>query len=238
MIGILKSGYRIRNGSGFSQASATGVTGGSIAIISDMSLEQLLDEELIARYRSAAAAGEREEYVNQLFRRNYSKVARWCLRFTDDRESAVDLAQEIFFKAFQNLSSFQGQSKFSTWLFVIARNHCLNAARSDSRQATTLAMDDGEAFLLDIADGAATPYSHAERESSAKLVRELLNEALNETERKVFTLHYGDDLPLDAITRLLGLENQSGAKAFIVSAKRKLARLSQQWKARGQYKGI
>jgi hypothetical protein len=45
-------------------------------------------------------------------------------------------------------------------------------------------------------------------------------------------------LPLDAITRLLGLENQSGAKAFIVSAKRKLARLTLQWKARGQYKGI
>jgi hypothetical protein len=40
---------------------------------------------------------------------------------------------------------------------------------------------------------------------------------------------------LDSITRLLRLENQSGAKAYIVSARRKLARSVQQWKARGQY---
>jgi len=42
-------------------------------------------------------------------------------------------------------------------------------------------------------------------------------------------------VPLDTITRLLGLANQSGAKAYIVSAKRKLARAVQQWKATGQY---
>jgi RNA polymerase sigma factor (sigma-70 family) len=228
----------IRRGRGFSQVFTAPATEESVDIIDPMSMEQLLDEELVARYRSATQAGEREEYINQLFRRNYAKVARWCLRFTDDRESAADLAQEIFVKVYQNLTSFQGQSKFSTWLFVIARNHCLNAVRSGAREATTLAEGDGEEILLEIADGSPTPYTHAERQSSAKMVRELLNEALDETEKKVFTLHYGDDLPLDAITRLLGLENQSGAKAFIVSAKRKLARLSQQWKARGQYKGI
>jgi RNA polymerase sigma factor (sigma-70 family) len=228
----------IRRGSGFSQTFPSLAAGESIDIIDPMSMEQLLDEELVARYRSATQADEREEYINQLFRRNYSKVARWCLRFTDDREAAADLAQEIFVKVYQSLTSFQGQSKFSTWLFVIARNHCLNAVRADAREATTLAEDDAEDILLEIADSSPTPYTHAERASFAKMVRELLNEALDETEKKVFTLHYGDDLPLDAITRLLGLENQSGAKAFIVSAKRKLARLSQQWKARGQYKGI
>jgi RNA polymerase sigma-70 factor (ECF subfamily) len=203
-----------------------------------MPLEQLLDEELVARYRSAAEAGEREQYINELFRRNYARVARWCLRFTDDRESAADLAQEIFAKVYQSLPSFQGQSKFTTWLFVIARNHCLNAVRSNARQATELATDDGEEILLEIPDNAPDAYSIAERASSAKLVRALLNEALDETEKVVFSLHYGEDVPLDTITRLLRLENQSGAKACIVSAKRKLARLVQQWKARGQYKEV
>ena len=66
------------------------------------------------------------------------------------------------------------------------------------------------------------------------MVRELLNHALDETEKAVFTLHYAEELPLATITRMLGLENQSGAKAYIVSAKRKLARLAQQWKARGR----
>jgi RNA polymerase sigma-70 factor (ECF subfamily) len=203
-----------------------------------MSLEQLLDEELVSRYRSTAEVGEREQYINELFRRNYARVARWCLRFTDDRESAADLAQEVFTKAYQNLSSFQGQSKFSTWLFVIARNHCLNAVRANARQATELKADDGEEILLGIADNSPNAQSVMEQTASAQLVRKLLSDALDETEKMVFTLHYGDDVPLDAITRLLRLENQSGAKAYIVSAKRKLARLVQQWKARGQYKRI
>jgi RNA polymerase sigma-70 factor (ECF subfamily) len=203
-----------------------------------MSLEQFLDEELVAQYRRAVEASEREQYINELFRRSYARVGRWCLRFTEDRESAADLAQEIFAKAYQNLDSFQGQSKFTTWLFVIARNHCLNAVRANTRQATELKADDGDEILLEIPDSAPSPYSAAERESSAKLVRALLNEALDETEKVVFSLHYGEDVPLDAITRLLRLENQSGAKAYIVSAKRKLARLAQRWKARGQHKVI
>jgi len=50
----------------------------------------------------------------------------------------------------------------------------------------------------------------------------------------VFTLHYGDGMPLDAITRLLRLQNASGAKAFVVSAKRKLARATERLRARGE----
>ena len=52
------------------------------------------------------------------------------------------------------------------------------------------------------------------------------------------TLHYGEELPLNTITRLLGLDNASGAKAYIVSAKRKLARLVQRRGIQGQYSGI
>jgi RNA polymerase sigma-70 factor, ECF subfamily len=231
MIDALTTAQRIRQGRDSLVARAAGAEK-SGAIIEAMSLEQLLDEELVAQYRSTAEAGEREQYVNELFRRNYARVARWCLRFTEDRERAADLAQEIFVKAYQNLASFQGQSKFTTWLFVISRNHCLNAVRADSRQATELQATDSEEILLGIADHAPTPYSAVEHKATAERVRTLLNEALDETEKVVFTLHYGEDVPLDAITRLLGLQNQSGAKAFIVSAKRKLARLTQQRKAR------
>jgi RNA polymerase sigma-70 factor (ECF subfamily) len=203
-----------------------------------MALEQLLDEELVARYRSSTEIRDRELYIDELFRRNYARVARWCLRFTADRESAADLAQEVFTRAYQNLSSFNGQSKFSTWLFVIARNHCLNAVRANARQATEQKADDGEEILLAIPDNSPNAHSVLEQTASAQLVRKLLSEALDETEKMVFTLHYGEEVPLEAITRLLRLENQSGAKAYIVSAKRKLARLVQQWKARGQYKAI
>lgn len=209
-----------------------------VAIISEMPLEELADEELARRYRDASNSREGDLFINELFRRNFTRVARWCFRFTDDRETAADLSQEILTKAYQNLNSFQGQSKFSTWLFVIARNHCLNAVRANARQATELKADVDEEFLAEIPDDRATAYTALERESSAKLVSELLNQGLDETEKVVFTLHYGEDLPLDAITRLLGLENRSGAKAFIVSAKRKLARLVQQHNAREKHAGF
>ena len=51
---------------------------------------------------------------------------------------------------------------------------------------------------------------------------------------KVMTLHYAEEVPLNAVTRLLNLENSSGAKAYIVSAKRKLSRAIERWKAREQ----
>lgn len=233
MIGTLSAEGELRYRCGIPR-TAIPEHGKTVAIIEAMSLEQLPDEELIARYRSTGAVAERDEYVNELFRRNYARVARWCLRFTDERETAADLAQEVFAKAYQSLSSFQVQSKFSTWIFVIARNHCLNAVRSQSRQATELKADVEEDFLAEIPDPTPTPYSAIERESSARMVRELLNTTLNEKEKAVFTLHYAEEVPLETITRLLGLENQSGAKAYIVSAKRKLARFTQKWKAGGQ----
>jgi len=91
----------------------------------------------------------------------------------------------------------------------------------------------GDEGLAELADPAARrPDQGLEQQGWTRLVHALLDQALDETEKKVFTLHYGDDLPLDAITRLLDLRNRSGAKAYIVSARRKLKRAARQWKAR------
>ena len=79
---------------------------------------------------------------------------------------------------------------------------------------------------------AGNAYDTLARESSNRQLRSLLQETLDDTERQVFTLHFGDDMPLDAITRLLRLSNASGAKAYIVSARRKLARAVDRLKAR------
>jgi RNA polymerase sigma-70 factor (ECF subfamily) len=194
--------------------------------------EDLSDEALIAKYRSESGKAAAEQYVNELFRRHHVKVARWCLAFTGDRESAADLAQEICAKAYQSLSSFKGESKFSTWLFSIARFHCLNAVRARSRQPM---MSPDEEVVETLPDpGSNDPHSKLEHHQAAELARQLLNEALDETEKVVFTLHFGEEVPLDAISRILRLENASGAKAYVVSAKRKLERVVSRWKARTQ----
>jgi RNA polymerase sigma factor (sigma-70 family) len=202
----------------------------AVAIIREMRWEDFTDEALIARYRAEAGQASAEQYLNELFRRHHVKVARWCLSVTGDRESAADLAQEICVKAYQNLSYFKGQSKFSTWLYSITRNHCLNAIRS---RASAPQMDTDELVMETLPDVASdSPLANVERKQQAEIARQLINETLEETEKAVFTMHFAEELPLDVITRMLNLDNASGAKAYLVSAKRKLDRAAKRWKAR------
>ena len=212
-----------QNGPGAAQGAE------QVDIIGAMPLQELPDEMLISKYRAEENTARSRQYVNELFRRHHAKVARWCLSFTGERESAADLAQEICAKAYQHLPSFKGQSRFSTWLFSIARNHCFNAVRA---QTSLPAMDQEETIMDTLPDlTSETPHAAAERKQLEQKARQLLNETLDDTERVVFTLHFADELPVDVITRMLNLRNASGAKAFLVSARRKLERaVKRQWK--------
>jgi RNA polymerase sigma-70 factor, ECF subfamily len=201
-----------------------------IAIIPGMRWEDLSDEGLITKYREEADTQQAEQYINELFRRHHVKVARWCLGFTGDRESAADLAQEICAKAYKNLPYFKGQSKFSTWLYSIARNHSLNAIRSRSSMPE---IDSDETVIDTLPDMTSdNPLKTVERKQLTEIARQFVNQELEELEKQVFTLHFAEELPLDAITRLLNLDNPSGAKAYLVSAKRKLDKAVKRWKAR------
>src|SRR5215469_8980674 len=137
----------------------------------------LSDEELVDRYR-AVSGRQQKEFLNELFERHRTRVAAWCYRMTGDVDAATDLAQEVFLKAFQNLESFRGQSKFTTWLYSIARNHCVDALRSRAA-APILA---GEAGLEGVEDmRAADLLSVLERREAEQVIRQLIRESLDET---------------------------------------------------------
>ena len=91
-----------------------------------------------------------------------------------------------------------------------------------------------EEMLGEVAAAIEGPEELAVRDSRRRRLMQFLFDTLDQTERIVFTLRYGDDMPVEAITRLLGLQNASGAKAYIVSAKRKLARAAARLRARGE----
>jgi len=192
-------------------------------------MDALLDEELVARYRLAPASDRSRPFVEELFRRHQSRVVAWCYRLTGDREQAVDMAQDVFAKAFANLDTFRADSKFTTWLYVIARNRwhdTVRARRSRPAEAPEAAM-----FAAEPSVG-SDALAAIEARDARVVVRRLMDEALNETEKRVMTLHYGHDMRLDAITAALGLTNTSGAKAYIVSARRKLNTAVKRWKTR------
>jgi RNA polymerase sigma factor (sigma-70 family) len=192
-------------------------------------VEGLSDEQLIAIYSDPSASVVRQnQAVNELFTRYQDRVALWCFRVAGDRDWARDLAQEVFVRALRSLSGFRGDSKFSTWLYTIARNHCFNSLQTRS----TRAEEPIEFFILPDESG-NTFQREIELAGELHVMHDLLNRSLDETERQVMTLHYGEELTLSAITRLLGLTNPSGAKAHIVSARRKLARAIERLKISG-----
>ena len=194
------------------------------------SMQEFSDEELVASFRSDGGSPAGNRWVNELFSRYHSRVALWCYRFSGDRELASDLAQDVFLRAYRNIGSFRGESKFSTWLFTIARNHCVNELKARSiRPDQTGASVEGS----DIEDSfQETVLECLEREESLAVMRALMEQTLDETEKKVVVLHFAEEIGLDAITRLLELNNPSGARAYVVSAKRKLSVAMQRWKAR------
>jgi RNA polymerase sigma-70 factor, ECF subfamily len=184
-------------------------------------MEMFSDEELVERYRSASGSPSGDPFIDQLFHRHHSRVAAWCYRLTGDVDSAADLSQEVFLKAFRHLDSFRGLSKFTTWLYSIARNHCMDELKSRAGHPQQV----DEEVLGQVEDLHLEPASDAiERRQTEELMRQMMREELNEIETRVMTLHFVDELPLDVITRLLGLTNPSGAKAHVVNARRKLIR--------------
>lgn len=181
-------------------------------------MSSLTDEELVAKYLKAgrpAGTG----YADELFQRHYGRVALWCFRLAGDRDVATDLAQDVFVKAWAHLDHFRMDSRFSTWLYMIARNHCFNALRQKQRNKED-AVD-----RTDIEDFPGTTAGFdqdLERKELAEVAREMMAAELSPVEARVMMLHFVEEISLSAITRSLGLGNASGAKAHVVSAKRKL----------------
>ena len=182
-------------------------------------LRDLHDEEVVAAYRDSPSPLEREQAAGELFRRHHGRVAGWCFRFTRDREAALDLAQEILLRAYRNISGYRGDCRFSTWLYAIARNSCMTALHKRASEPVWTA----KALTIEIPDPSSSNiHALVEMAQSRQQRWDFIRDTLDRTETRVMMLHYGNEVPLDAVSRMLGLRNKSGAKAYIVSARRKL----------------
>lgn len=168
--------------------------------------------------QSADRGTAADEIFGEIVRRYQARIVSWCSRFVRDGTCGMDLAQEVFLKAYRYRFSFRGDSRLSTWLYAIARNHCLNAMQK--RAADPLSRTEG--FPPSLADSGPHAHARAERMQAFERLWIVVDQTLTEMEKRVLALHYGHELTLEAITRSCRLSNPSGAKAYIVNAKRKL----------------
>lgn len=90
------------------------------------------DEELAQRARRGDVSA-----FEELVRRHHGAVLGLCGSLLKDATEAEDAAQEIFLKVFRSLGSFRGDARFSTWLYRIASNHCLDVLRAAARRPST-----------------------------------------------------------------------------------------------------
>lgn len=148
-------------------------------------------------------------------------VYNLALRMVRNPEDAADMAQETFIKAFRNLSSFKGDSKFSVWLYRIAANVCTDFLRSKSRtQTISLTVDDGDEAEISVPDLSGS----AEDKLMRKLSREAVQKGLNELSpdyRMPLVLREINGLSYAEIAEVLSLE-EGTVKSRIFRARKKL----------------
>ena len=156
------------------------------------------DTDLINEAQEGRSAAFRE-----LVDRNKEKLYYLCLDLTGKHHDAEDLSQDVFIKAFKNLSQFRGDAKFSSWLYRIAVNTHLNQRRKKSVTAmqTTEKMD-----VIHWEHHNTTAAVNPEAQAQAGLIQKHLDEALNHLsskERCVFVLRHYDDFPLAEIAKIM-----------------------------------
>ena len=144
-------------------------------------------------------------------------------RMTGNPEDAADMTQETFIKAYNSLSSFRGDSKFSVWLYRIANNVCLDFLRSKSRRPTVSLSaedDDGEETQLDIADESQSPELLLESSLTRDAVRRGLD-SLPPDYKQILLLREIQGLSYEEIAAALDIESGT-VKSRIFRARKRL----------------
>lgn len=145
--------------------------------------------------------------------------------FVDDEEEVQELAQQIFVKTYEKLESFNYQSKFSSWLYMIAKNHCRDYAKNIRRGNKRFSEMDS--FEL---ESRMSQDSTTEDEIEVKEQNALLNKALDEINpeyAEAFLLKYRDDMTYKAMASRLDA-TVSALKVRVHRARKELKKIMEQ----------
>lgn len=171
-----------------------------------------------------AQAGDRSAF-DSIVRQYDQPVLRLVFRVAGGGDEASDLFQEVFLKVYRSLGHFRFESRFSTWLYRVATNVCLDHLRRKQtrREIQAPAAEEGQPeFFQTLADDSATV--DPERALHSKEIARRLQGAmgrLSPRERMVFELRHYDGLKLRVIGEMCGTSEET-AKNCLFRATQKL----------------
>ncbi|MBQ9459105.1 MAG: sigma-70 family RNA polymerase sigma factor [Oscillospiraceae bacterium] len=132
------------------------------------------------------------------------KIYALCRRMCRDEDDALEAAQDTFLAVWRGIGSFRADAAFSTWLYRLATNACLDLLRRSKKRALDVSLDDEES-PVDPADTAPTPEEALERAETRRLVNEALG-ALSDDYRQILLLRETEQLSYSEIADVTGLE--------------------------------
>ena len=169
------------------------------------------------RYIAQAKQGDADAFA-QLVTAYETSVYRLALRMCGNAHDAEEAAQEAFVSAWKGLPAFRGESKFSSWLYQLTTNACLDLLRREKRHRAAVPLD--EQAELSSED---TPQRAAETAELRDTLQAALQE-LSDDHRQIFLLRQMRQLSYDEIGALLGLESGT-VKSRLSRAKKQLRQI-------------
>ena len=165
-------------------------------------------------------AGKTEEYA--YFLDTYGQpVCSLVVRMVNSEEDAEELTQDTFMKAFEHLSSFNGKSSFSTWIYRIAYNTALSFLRKKNVEQTVI--DDNQ--WNRISDTQIDDALNNESEEQIEKLQQALTK-LTAEERALVTLFYEEEHSIQELAQILNL-NEGNIKVKLHRLRKKLYVLMQ-----------
>ena len=137
-------------------------------------------------------------------------------RIVSCQEDAEELTQDVFLKAFQQLSSFKAESSFSTWIYRIATNLAISAVRK--KRNDVLRLEDS--VFANLSDTQVDEALEDDSEEQMERLQQAMNQ-LEADERALITLYYLEEKPLAEVAFILGM-TEGNAKVKLHRIRKKL----------------
>ncbi len=145
-----------------------------------------------------------------------------AMQMLKNKEEAEEVSQDSFIKVFKKLEKFKGDSKFSTWIYRVTYNTCLDRLKSNKRMLNTVAINEFTEHNVKTLDNALSQLEAKERKQAIQDCLQLLPA----DDCALLTLYYFDELSLEEIAKIIGIK-ANNVKVKLFRSRKKLTTILQ-----------